>query len=313
MASSEDIRSILKTYGVSFRENNKSLILDCPKCNHSQKLYIRKSDGRFICFSCSSRQGYTGTVDELLSELLNLPLEEIDEHINTGPHLFSLVEDQIAFEPKPLPSHIADPNSFAFGPAREYLYSRGITEEMISFYRILYDPVSKRIIFPIYDDYHFIGWTDRIALPEKDLIKVNRFGEEYRIPKSYNNFPKSEYLLFEDLWDWSKLDHLILVEGPFDAMKLFKAKGAVASCGKMISDQQKELIISKKVKKLYLALDPDAYVETEKIVYDLYDRVEIYQIAPPKNRSDMGDCTLEEAYTQFLNAKRITPASLISY
>jgi DNA primase len=293
----------------------KSFILDiCPHCQHSQKLYVRKSDGRFICFYCSSQNKYTGTIDELLSEILKIPLEEMDEHINTGSSLFPLMEEVKPFEPKPLPPHAVNQWSEFFDPAQKYLLSRGIDHVLTDFYRILYDPVSKRLIFLIYDNGKFAGWTDRSILPEKDLIKINQFGEEYKIPKSYNNFAKSEHLLFENLWDWSKLDHIILVEGPFDAMKVgWIAKGAVASCGKMVSDRQKELIISKKVKKLYLALDPDAYLETEKLVYDLHDRIELYQIVPPKGRSDMGDCTLEEAHKAFLEAKRVSPASLIGY
>jgi DNA primase len=314
MSLGNEIRQILKTYGISFKENNKSVIIDCPHCLHSQKLYIRKTDGKFICFYCSSIDKYTGTVNELLSELLNLPLEQIEDSINTSPHIQDIIEEPPKFEPKPLPSYVVNQWSEFFDPARKYLLSRGITHDLSSFYRIMFDPVSKRIIFPIYDKDQFVGWTDRIILPEKDLIRKNQFGEEYRIPKSYNNFAKSEHLLFEDLWDWSKLDHLILTEGPFDAMKLHLAGGAIASCGKMVSETQKELILSKEIKKLYLALDPDAYVETEHLVSDFYDYgLEIYQIVPPPGRTDMGDCSLDEAYQAFLKAKMVSPASIIGY
>src|SRR5271165_3054977 len=131
MSSSQEIRAILKTHGFKFRENNKSIILDCPVCQHPQKLYIRKSDGRFICFFCNSINPFSGNIERLLSELLNVPVEEIEDNLNTGTALIDLTENLVPFQPKPLPPHIAKPDSFAFEPARKYLFSRGITEDLI--------------------------------------------------------------------------------------------------------------------------------------------------------------------------------------
>lgn len=312
MNLSSKIRLILRENSLSHKENGKSFILDCPKCNHHEKLYIHKVYGNFICFSCSSGETYQGRIEIILSDLLEITpdraLKLLDVSDFSGP-LFEVDEVQTAAY-KNFPPSVVGPDHRLFQKAATYLNSRGITQELIDFYDIRYDYSTKRVIFQVRDKGGLIGWTDRII--HDKLEYINQFGELKRIPKSLHNFNKSQYLLFDHLWP-KNAEHLIVAEGPISALKAHRCENTVATMGKLVSNKQIALIRSRRVKKLFLALDPDAYQEIEKMVRKLYGTgCDIYLLLPTKGRKDLGECSLDEVYDLFKSCnEKLTPSHII--
>jgi DNA primase len=106
--------------------------------------------------------------------------------------------------------------------------------------------------------------------------------------------------------------HAIVTEGPIDALHCARLKGAVAAMGKVISKGQVALILRSGVKKVYLALDPDAAAETKKLLSTLSD-LECFLLEPPSGKKDMGECSEQEVYHAFLNAPLLNPGHLFIF
>jgi len=314
MNLSHHIRNVLTQYSVSFSESGRSFRLDCPKCGKNT-VVIRKTNGRFICFYCSSNNGYSGSPDVVLADILGLTQEQAASLLDLDDFSSDVFDeeevDSKIFYKEFVPSIVSfDHPRFKDGFA--YLNSRGIDLNLIKYYDIRYDFVQKRVIFPMRDPHGLIGWTDRSILPESKLKYKNRFGEIKKIPKSLHNFQKSEFLLFNDKVP-NKTDYLIIAEGPVSSIKAHKCGNNVATLGKIVSKKQIEIIKAHGIKKLYLGLDPDAYQETEKLVKKLYGRgFDLYLLNPTKGKNDLGDCSLEEVYEQFLSCTtKLTPSHII--
>lgn len=145
-----------------------------------------------------------------------------------------------------------------------------------------------------------MGWQGRYVRDNKFIDRVT--GKEIVIPKMLTSLglKKDQVLMFQDRLKNS--NHCILAEGAISTIKAHKCGGNVASMGKAVSDKQLEIIVSK-VKRLYLALDPDATTEIDSICRKLYGRIELYHLPPPNNKEDLGEATEEEVLESFYKAK----------
>lgn len=79
--------------------------------------------------------------------------------------------------------------------------------------------------------------------------------------------------------------------------------------GKKISRGQIALIRQNGIRKVYLALDPDAWEETARLVRDFSD-LEVFLMEPPAGKKDLGEMTLPEVHELFLAAPALNPTRL---
>jgi hypothetical protein len=299
------LKELIETGGIAFKEGAISFVFTCPRCSKARKLYLRKSDGRFVCFVCRETTRFQGKAEYALAEIYGRPIEEIRERLygkkNQEFKAFlnldlkdpyeSYSEEEFGFE-EPLPSvaippDFVDSNHLLFEKGRNYLLNRGINRECIEQYGIMYHPQWRTVVFPVIIDNELVGWQER------------SIADNFRY--TLKGFKKDRVLMFQDRLNNS--EHAVLCEGPVDAIKAHYCGGNVAAMGKGVSPQQLE-IIKNKVKKLYIALDPDAATEIDKICRSMYDYLEVYLMPPPKGRKDMGESTFEEALEQFKNAQK---------
>ena len=103
-------------------------------------------------------------------------------------------------------------------------------------------------------------------------------------------------------------DHVVLAEGPVDALKAHLCGGNVASLGKNVSSYQLDLIRQSGVKRLYLALDPDAFNESQAILKKMAYDLEIFAMVPQSG--DLGGMSFEEVYRLYLEAPKLGPNHL---
>jgi hypothetical protein len=325
------LSKLIRDSGVAFRENATSYVFECPRCMKKDKLAMYKASGFFVCYHCKA-DGFKGRPEFALTELLGRPLGDVRKVIygSEAPptmgyldiHLDDLWGDNedeaLIAEPQVqapqlewAPDVVGMEKPMSFVKGARYLHSRGLRPEHVTTYDIRYSPAERRVLFPVKIDGKLAGWQGRYIGDTKTWIEDE---QRYRtIPKiitSASLMGKGQrWLMFQDRLKGS--EHCVLAEGPISALKAHKCGGNVASMGKAVSLFQLETI-KRSVRKLYIALDPDAGVEIAKLAYDLYDDLEIYLLQPPQNflnlddptnDKDLGDLTEDQVYEVFRRAK----------
>lgn len=329
MFDAEALRNIVKSGGVSHRENATSYIFDCPKCGKSSKLYIRKTTGRCICFVCGKDSGIEGRCEKALVPLYGYTYAhwaEIlrDVHVQMG-HLdvefrdpWSTDDDLFIPEPEfldwewPYDSILCTEEGGEKGMA--YLNSRGVSAGVVGSHGIRYIPRENRIAFPFYVGGQLVGWQKRFCGPTERYDPVS--GRTVRIPKALTEVQDGiagKYVMFGDTI--TAVGHCVLTEGPISALKAYLCGGYVATLGKgMVSDAQVAWV-AKRVGRVYVGFDPDADAAIRHVVgqFQAYG-CETFLLMPPGNGAwaeDLGACTPEEVQAQFRQAKRVCRNNLM--
>lgn len=328
MFNPKALASIIENGGMPYRQNAISYIFTCPRCAKKDKLYIRKKDGRFVCWVCQHDTSFKGRCEWALREIYSFSIKElqfklygaeIPDNLDELNLEFDDIwgefgEDEILFEPPP--QYICWPPDFIshydrlFEEGFSYLTKRGISVELIKQYEIRYHPASRRVIFPLIIDGGLVGWQaraiDDVSHWDEANFKLYN-GAKILTSESLRDMGH-KYLMFQD--NLKNTDHCVLAEGPVDALKAHKCGGNVAAMGKGVSFAQLETISSYGIKKLYLALDRDAGSDIKRIL-DKCSHFEIYLLLPPEGKEDLGDCTEDEVYNQYLNAPSISRGNLV--
>lgn len=316
---------LLEEHGVdTYGETSASWVYACPICG-KPKFYVRKTDGRFICWYCADRRNLKGRVEYGVAALTGLPVRVCRERlwggadIPVGPSLnldelfpFRREEENevvvLRYKPIARPHHhyqIDDPRS---AKGREYLASRGIPLEIAREYELAYSPVEHRVIFPVKAHGVVLGWQGRLI--RRETYRDHK-GQEREAPKilSSRGIPRQSCWMFQDRLKGSK--HAVIAEGPFDALKCHLCAGNVASMGKVISEGQLEVLWSAGITRLYIGLDPDATVEIARLVRQLYKRAELFLLQPPPPYKDLGDMSIQGVYDVFCKSRSVSPTDLL--
>lgn len=317
------LTEIIENSGLSYKQNAVSWIFSCPRCSKKDKLYLRKRDGRFVCWYCATVEGYQGRPELALADLTGMSMSDLRYRLYGEGLKYSAEgglklnikdffgpDDMVPEDLEPLPATVfpldfypIDHEHSARGLA--YLESRGISLELAKEYDLHYHPKERRVIFPVYVDGSLIGWQARTT--EATEVANEDTGEEFKILKirTSRGLPRDKCVMFQDRLKGS--DHVVLCEGPVDAIKAHLCGGNVASMGKSVSRGQIELIRSSGVKKVYLALDPDAQAEMTRLCKEFGD-LEVYQMLAPAPYKDLGEMPLELVRHVFETATRVKAA-----
>lgn len=302
-----------------YKKTSRSYILFCPKCQR-QKLYVEKTTGASKCFKCNRKNW----ANWILAKVYDRSPEELNEILygvvtaNTFLNNFNLdIPDFWGEEEKEdclLPSPPDYPPKIIKGPSwleiddprahagRHYLSKRGVPPEIARQYSLGFDVAKQRVLIPIVVEGEVRGWQARyihateLADSSVGVIKIPKIITTGEVG--------GKCFMFQDNLK-KGLQHAVLAEGPFDALKCHLIGGNIASMGKAVSMQQLDIIVRSNVKKLYIGLDRNAATEVGEIVKMMYDTLELYRLLPPEHRSDLGDCTYEEVAQQFNKAERL--------
>lgn len=296
--------------GIFVKETYRSFILKCPTCN-KPNLYFDKDVGNFICFSGSC--GEKGGGIKLLSKIKNIPynqakdlvLNEKEHHKEPGIKIGFTeevkVEDKVELVEV---NHFYDIDSEESKEGRLYLLKRGIPLKVAKKYSIKYSPVYRRVIFPLVQNGELAGYQARAI---DDVDKSARM-------RNNPGFKKGGFLMFYDLVPM-ECEHLIVAEGPVDALKFDLVGGNVASLGKDLSRNQLLMINDLPITKVYWALDEDAdnlipdYVESiskESYIVRVPESAKQRVLATGKSKVDFGECTFEECAQAIRDAIKIS-------
>lgn len=327
----EQIQELLDEGGVSYKKNSLSFIMDCPRCGKKDKLYIRRSDGRFVCWFCKEVDGYQGKPEYALADLLGQSIGSLQQKLHGV-----VSSDVLFFDPKVFDFRHEDDNDvielpeafqleevywpYDFYPidhelsvrGRSYLEGRGIPLDVAMRYGIRYCTPKRRVVFPVMVEGKLVGWQERLIVPHRNFdIDLAAWLET---PKALTSkgMKRDAVLMFGD--QLKGHDHVILCEGPVDAIKADLCGGNVATLGKAVTPKQIELLKNGGVRKVYLGLDRDAAKETGRLVNEFEScGIECYDMTPPREFHDLGEMSFNQVYDLFLHAERVKLGHLFVY
>ena len=324
-ANPEALAALIEGSGVEFKTNRRSYIFTCPRCDKAGKLLMFKADGRFICWVCAETSGFRGKPEYALTELLGLPIRDIQTKLYEGGEIEDLAPEgyfQVRLrdffdEDEELPEdleHIQRAMKYPLDfyeidhpfakNGRVYLEKRGIDLELAKFYDLRYSPLQRRVIFPIKVGEKVFGWQARAIF---QTTWEDSEGNTKECPKMLTTGKRDSILMFQDRL--AGAEAAVICEGPVDAIKCHLAGGNVATMGKVVSRQQIKIIAGSGVKKIYLGLDPDAATETMKLCQE-FSGLRVYRLLPQKGYKDLGEMSLEAVREQFKTAPRIYSGQL---
>jgi DNA primase len=263
-------------------DSKGQMSFNCPVCAMEKgldqdgkgNLEVNYFRGVYKCWACAETNGTQGPLGKLIEQFGNKNQKKVydlirpkDQDRKERPKTYVRLPDGY--------TKFKDSN-IRFIPHREainYLYSRGITDEIIEKYDIGYTvsgEYSYRIIVPSYDMEdrlnYFVG---RAWVPKK---------MKYKNP----SVPKDEIIFNESRINWE--ENVYLCEGVFDA---FFLPNPIPMLGKILSNNLFEKLYERCQGEIHICLDGDAWEDTLKLYHNLnggkfYNKVKILKL--PKDR-----------------------------
>lgn len=291
MINVERLEAKLREAGlnVKYRKPGELTLQKCPlHRDKTPSLTISVEKNRYRCWSCNDK----GSINKLLSYYgIKYGYYSEAPTINELEQLL-LECDNFAEEIEEV-KYVADSNELLnYKFYHPYLESRGFTKEFCLKNKIGFDRVALRVTIPMFFRGEYMGCARRSVIG--DIPKI-----------SYNNGMPKDRMLYLPLTNTGKTEHLLLVEGPIDALKAsFFGFDSGAILGCLISDKQmwaaydeangREIIIA-------LDNDPPGIEGISRIIDKLQglDNVRIFKYSDKwKNDKgelvkDIGDCNKE--------------------
>lgn len=297
-----DIGAYLRSHHYDIYETSTGEVnLDCPFCGAKQKFYINALTKLNLCWKC----GWRSDLLDFIMELNGIQRHEAITIVMQNQTRFRRLNEVLAERQKTLPT-IEYPPSFELlsFPVTErnrrywqYLEKREVLPSVALEYGLGFcaaGPYQRRIVVPVFWDKRLVSWVARSLSNKVQKTKLTPPGNK-----------QSHYLLNLDrLWG---MEELVLVEGPFDMLKIPKL--SVASFGKKVSRTQVNLLTQSGANRIVIAYDDDAVKETWKTAKILSERFEVRVVDMPPGR-DPGN--LPEAEVKYL-IKHAQPYSAGAY
>lgn len=138
----------------------------------------------------------------------------------------------------------------------------GISPDEMQKYEIRTDPISNRIVYPVYDaDFQLIGVKGRTRFKDFKMLKIMKY-------MNYNSIGSTNFLqgAKQALDSIKKSGEIIIVEGFKSVMKIdgWGYHNVVSAETSTLNDYQIELLIRMMIKDVVIAFDKD--VDLKKIV-----------------------------------------------
>ncbi len=261
------LHRVIGSKGTKLKKNDEYMYWSPFISHHKPQLQVNVFTQKWHCW-VSNEGGHT--LFQLFKKLnvTNDQFTELREIIGETTYSSVQVKDEQTKKvelPKEFLSLAYKHPSPVYGHAMFYLSNRGITYEDILKYNIGYCDeglYTNQVIIPSYDDNgqlnFFVG---------RDIFESKM---------KYRNSPTTKDVIgFELFINWD--EPIVLCEGPFDAIAI--KRNAIPLFGKTIMRNLKKKIYENSVKKIYLALDEDAIIDSIKITEEFSkNEINVYLI-----------------------------------
>lgn len=287
-------------------ETNNDFLCYCPfhSNRHTPSFSISREKGAYICFNPSC--GEAGTIIELVKKTLSkneyeairyIAAKEAEAIDNFDDMLTSMFEEKPAFEEFSQDTLDKLYNNLGLSEsARQYLNSRGISEQSMHDFKLGYSDNMNMVITPVHS-------------PDGTPIGLVGRSIEGKAFKNSTNLPKSKTLF--NLHRAKRIgSHVIIAESNFDAIRIHQAgfPNVVATLGGFLSKEQHHLL-NRYFNKITIMTDADEAgrelgmsiankLRNKDVLWASYSYGKIY----PHNAKDAGDLTDEEIKACISNA-----------
>jgi DNA primase len=264
-------------------ENRSQVSWNCPICdddNNKGNLEVNIEKSVFHCWSCGDSEGTHGSLGKLFDKFGNKKLKKLYNILK--PETIQVREKKI--NKVKLPEGYTKFNeSNPVYPVRRqainYLYNRGISDEVIEKYQIGFCDVGDhngRIIIPSYNKKGELNYYISRSWDPNSRYK-------YKNPQA----EKDKIIFWENLIDWDK--DIYLVEGAFDGIFL---PNSIPMLGKHMSEILFETIYNNAKGDVVICLDADAWDNSTKLYHELnggtlYGRIKIIKLPDDKDTADL--------------------------
>ncbi|WJZ23533.1 DNA primase [Listeria phage LIS04] len=287
-------RLIFSVFGETNATANdgKELIYNCPFCEERRgkadtdhKFYVNAKSLRYWCFKCEAKGslGMNSFVKSILgegnSDVYGQLFGVYNSILSRDRDLDDDTEEDDNSNTFFIPHKKLSPGSMAY----EYMISRKLSPEDIIYYDMREGD--------LFNARHF----GRVVIPNKVIgqvftdMYVGRayLGQELR----YSNPPKSDRA--SSVFNLHRIEHnspITIAEGAISA--IFTGRNGVCTYGKYVTPAQLTSILNHKPSALYVALDPDAADQAEKLCHKIISRSDIptYLVQMPEGMdpADLG-------------------------
>lgn len=264
-------------------ENRSQVSWNCPICdddNNKGNLEVNIEKSVFHCWSCGDSEGTHGSLGKLFDKFGNKKLKKLYNILK--PETIQVREKKI--NKVKLPEGYTKFNeSNPVYPVRRqainYLYNRGISDDVIEKYQIGFCDVGDhngRIIIPSYNKKGELNYYISRSWDPNSRYK-------YKNPQA----EKDKIIFWENLIDWDK--DIYLVEGAFDGIFL---PNSIPMLGKHMSEILFETIYNNAKGDVVICLDADAWDNSTKLYHELnggtlYGRIKIIKLPDDKDTADL--------------------------
>ena len=264
-------------------ENRSQVSWNCPICdddNNKGNLEVNIEKSVFHCWSCGDSEGTHGSLGKLFDKFGNKKLKKLYNILK--PETIQVREKKI--NKVKLPEgykKFSEVNKIY--PVRKqainYLYNRGISDDVIEKYQIGFCDVGDhngRIIIPSYNKKGELNYYISRSWDPNSRYK-------YKNPQA----EKDKIVFWENMVDWDK--DIYLVEGAFDGIFL---PNSIPMLGKHMSELLFETIYNNAKGDIIICLDADAWDNATKLYHELnggvmYGRIKIIKLPDDKDTADL--------------------------
>jgi len=325
--SASVIKDYLESIGVDVKEHGtdvgvNDLNIDCPWCGKEKHLGIHRQKAWLNCWACS----FAGLrrrpwLADLIVELEGIPYKQAKEQAqrllsdsnyeDTSAELFDrpgsvwLPEQCFTFFDVLKDDHQEASQALA----RCYLHDRGISDAMISQYRLLYttldlttgNPWRGRILVPFYEQGQMVSWVGR----DYTTCAAQRY---LNCPVQKSPKRPKELLYGIEQFQQSRCTHARIVEGVFDKFTVGVTGLAVSKGGHSL--EQLLLLRQLKLQAATIIFDPTTFEDRYSLhrAVNLAKELSIFVKGPVKIlRLTTGDVN-ELGWNQVAQIEAATPA-----
>jgi len=287
----ELLEEVLGDHGLHY-PNHGQISFNCPVCDdgrNKHNLEVNYINNVYKCWSCGDSEGTHGSLTKIFDKFGNKKQKKLYQVLKPE----TVVKKERSKKALKLPDGFTlFKDSSKVYPVRRaainYLYGRGITDEMIEKYGIGFcdkGDHAGRIVIPSYNSKGELNYY--IARSWDPMSRA-----KYKNPKE----EKDKIIFWESLVDWKR--DIYLVEGAFDGLFL---DNSIPMLGKHMSELLFETIHKKAKGEVTICLDADAWTNAVKLYHelnggDLWGKIKLIKLPEDTDIADLRGVIKEEYY-----------------
>lgn len=287
----ELLEEVLGDHGLHY-PNRGQISFNCPVCDdgrNKHNLEVNYIDNVYKCWSCGDSEGTHGALGRIFDKYGNRKQKKLYQVFKPE----TVIKREKKKKALKLPdafTHFKD-SSKVYPVRRQainYLYNRGITDDMIEKYQIGFcdnGDHAGRIVIPSYDSKGELNYY--IARSWNPMSRA-----KYKNPEA----EKDKIIFWESLIDWN--EDIFLVEGAFDGLFL---DNSIPMLGKHMSELLFDTIYKKAKGDIIICLDADAWENAVNLYHELHGgelwgRIKLIKLPDEKDIADLRGEIKDEYY-----------------